>query len=131
PRHFHSSVTAGSASLISARILASVLPRQSPSCLILASISWDGDSVFMVSPRSSRNAPAAPPFRGIRQGEHVQTRDEEQGKRKQRRVGDPGRRHPTALSQRDEVGDDRRRESDGQPPVDLSNPCVPVHGTSV
>src|SRR6185369_9725776 len=50
PRHFHSSVTPGTTSLMSARTLASVSPRQSPSSLILPSISCDGDfSPFAVS----------------------------------------------------------------------------------
>src|SRR6476661_463171 len=57
PRHFHSSTTSGSAALIRARSRASVLPRQSPSSAILASINSDGDSsleplFFMSSPRS-------------------------------------------------------------------------------
>src|SRR5215208_2444155 len=42
--HFHSSTTSGSAFLIRARSLESVLPRQSPSSSIFASISCDGDS---------------------------------------------------------------------------------------
>src|SRR5688500_9064199 len=46
PRHFHSSTTAGSAFLISERMRESVSPRQSPSSLIRASISRDGDSAF-------------------------------------------------------------------------------------
>src|SRR5664279_1388609 len=41
PIHFHSSTTSGSASLIRARILASVLPLQSPSSAILSLISLD------------------------------------------------------------------------------------------
>src|SRR5262249_32849286 len=44
PRHFHSSVTFGSACLIRERFRESVSPRQSPSSLILASINRDGDS---------------------------------------------------------------------------------------
>src|SRR6185437_11012292 len=48
PRHFHVSITSGSACLMSARTWASVLPRQSPSSLIRASISLDGDSVLVV-----------------------------------------------------------------------------------
>src|ERR1051326_8265183 len=43
PRHFHSSTTSGSACLIKARIWLSILPRQSPSSLILASISTAAD----------------------------------------------------------------------------------------
>src|SRR3954447_10911909 len=46
PLHFHSSTTSGSASLIKARSRPSSSPRQSPSSLILASISRDGDSLF-------------------------------------------------------------------------------------
>src|SRR3954470_18331148 len=38
PRHFHSSITSGSACLMIARIRASVSPRQSPSSLIRPSI---------------------------------------------------------------------------------------------
>src|SRR5436853_1477957 len=43
PRHFHSSTTSGSACLMRLRTRASVSPRQSPSSLILPSISCDGD----------------------------------------------------------------------------------------
>src|SRR5450432_227520 len=49
PRHFHSSTTAGSACLMRARTCASILPRQSPNSLILASISRDGDSALGVA----------------------------------------------------------------------------------
>src|ERR671911_423456 len=44
PLHFHSSTTSGSACLIRLRTRASVSPRQSPSSLILASISCEGES---------------------------------------------------------------------------------------
>src|SRR5689334_6615642 len=43
PRHFHSSTTSGSASLISARTFASATPRQSPSSLMRPSIRRDGE----------------------------------------------------------------------------------------
>src|SRR5690349_13468174 len=43
PIHFHSSTISGSAACISSRTLASVFPRQSPSSLILSSISIEGD----------------------------------------------------------------------------------------
>src|SRR5690242_12722192 len=46
--HFHSSTTSGSASLIRARSRASVLPRQSLSSLIRASIVCEGDLPFCV-----------------------------------------------------------------------------------
>src|SRR6476646_3273505 len=46
PLHFHSSMTSGSASLTTVRSRLSILPRQSPSSLILASISREGDSLF-------------------------------------------------------------------------------------
>src|SRR5262249_47983461 len=42
--HFTSSTTSGSACLMRTRMRASVSPRQSPSSLILASISREGDS---------------------------------------------------------------------------------------
>src|SRR5215471_21161414 len=45
-RHFHSSTTSGSASLTKVRSRLSMLPRQSPSSLILASISREGDLLF-------------------------------------------------------------------------------------
>src|SRR4051812_38262657 len=48
PRHFHSSTTSESACLMRARTRESVLPLQSPSSLILASISRDGDSPLVV-----------------------------------------------------------------------------------
>src|SRR5713226_1614355 len=44
PRHFHSSTTSGTACLMSVRTRASISPRQSPSSLILASISREGES---------------------------------------------------------------------------------------
>src|SRR5579863_7633066 len=43
PRHFHSSTTSRSACLMSARSRDSVLPRQSPSASILASMSREGE----------------------------------------------------------------------------------------
>src|SRR5262249_5694716 len=46
PLHFHSSITSGSAALISARSRASISPLQSPSSSILASMSADGDSAL-------------------------------------------------------------------------------------
>src|SRR5215510_834026 len=46
PLHFHSSTTSGSASLTKVRSRLSILPRQSPSSLILASISREGDLLF-------------------------------------------------------------------------------------
>src|SRR5690242_19127817 len=50
PRHFHSSTTSGSASLIRARIRPSIWPRQSPSSLIRPSISFEGDWAFSGTP---------------------------------------------------------------------------------
>src|SRR5947207_3050406 len=44
PIHFHSSTTSGSAFLMTARILASISPRQSPSSSMRASMSSDGDA---------------------------------------------------------------------------------------
>src|ERR1700704_1261399 len=49
PLHFHSSTTSGSACLIRLRTRASVSPRQSPSSLILASISREGESPAFTS----------------------------------------------------------------------------------
>src|ERR1700732_1443524 len=49
PLHFHSSTTSGSACLIRARTWESVLPLQSSSSLILASISREGDSPLVVA----------------------------------------------------------------------------------
>src|SRR5438105_15601181 len=46
PLHFHSSTIWGSACLINVRSLESILPRQSPSSLILSSIIRDGDFPF-------------------------------------------------------------------------------------
>src|SRR5262249_53733494 len=43
PRHFHSSITSGSACRMSARMRASVSPRQSFNSLILPSMSRDGE----------------------------------------------------------------------------------------
>src|SRR4051812_34267873 len=58
PLHFHSSTTSGSACLINARIWPSTRPRQSPSSLILASISRDAELLssdplfFMAAPHT-------------------------------------------------------------------------------
>src|SRR3984957_13748992 len=49
PLHFHSSITSGSACLMRARTRESVLPLQSSSSLILASISREGDSPLDVA----------------------------------------------------------------------------------
>src|SRR3954462_9695973 len=49
PLHFHSSTTSGSACLMRARTWESVLPLQSSSSLILASISREGDSAWAVA----------------------------------------------------------------------------------
>src|ERR1700732_2497477 len=46
PLHFHSSTTSGSACLTNVRSRESILPRQSPSSLILSSIIRDGDFPF-------------------------------------------------------------------------------------
>src|SRR6188508_2084524 len=46
PLHFHSSTTSGSACLTKVRSRLSILPRQSPNSLILASISREGDLPF-------------------------------------------------------------------------------------
>src|SRR5579864_5923399 len=46
PLHFHSSTTSGSAFFTRARSWLSILPRQSPSSLIFAAISLEGDPVF-------------------------------------------------------------------------------------
>src|SRR5580704_6293585 len=48
PLHFHSSTTSGTACLMRARTWASILPLQSSSSLILASISREGDSPLVV-----------------------------------------------------------------------------------
>src|SRR6185312_1206991 len=47
PIHFHSSTTSGSSSLISARILLRVFPRQSVSSAIRLSISSEADCSFV------------------------------------------------------------------------------------
>src|SRR6266567_3219829 len=49
PIHFHSSITSGSACLMRARTCDSVVPRQSSSSLILASISREGESPMVVA----------------------------------------------------------------------------------
>src|SRR6202165_4981403 len=49
PLHFHSSTTSGTACLMRARTWESVLPLQSSSSLILASISREGDSPLVVA----------------------------------------------------------------------------------
>src|SRR5262245_794640 len=87
--HFHSSTTSASASLIKPRSRESISPRQSRSSAILSSMSLEGDSelfdalLFISSP--------AAPLDGVRQHEQVEPGEHEEGKRKQRRIGDPGR----------------------------------------
>src|SRR5205809_2922500 len=150
PLHFHSSTTSGSACLMRIRTRASVSPRQSPSSLILASISREGESppcpsfeplflffmvvvaFFMISRwplRSLLSDGASPPapLGGIRQHEQVQTGQQQQGEREQRRVRHPGRRRPSPLCNDEEVGDDGQRKGKGQPAVGLPNRFVPVH----
>src|SRR5215469_9286682 len=46
PRHFHSSTTPGTASLMSARMRPSIAPRQSPKSSIRLSMSAEGDAFF-------------------------------------------------------------------------------------
>src|SRR4029078_13338865 len=75
---------------------------------------------------ASCSPPTAPPG-GIWQHEQIQTAEQEQGERQQRRVGDPGRRRPTSPCQGDEVGNDGQRKGNGQPAVGLPNPFVPLH----
>src|SRR5271155_3732685 len=60
PRHFHSSTTSGSASLMSLRILLRVSPRQSPSLAIFFEMSSDADWPWLASDLfmfSSREVP--------------------------------------------------------------------------
>src|SRR6185312_5678395 len=56
PRHFHSSMTSGSASRIRVRSRLSIWPRQSPSSLILASISCEADWLSFRAPLFFRGA---------------------------------------------------------------------------
>src|SRR5215471_9972341 len=62
PLHFHSSTTSESASSTKVRSRLSILPRQSPSSLILASISCEGD-LFFCDPLFF--TPVSPPNGGI------------------------------------------------------------------
>src|ERR1044071_4380681 len=57
PRHFHSSTMSGSACLIRARSRASSAPRQSPSSLILPSMSWLGVFMPAILPRDPGGLP--------------------------------------------------------------------------
>src|SRR5215470_17914246 len=53
--HFHSSTISGSALCMMSRTLASIFPRQSPSCLIFSSMNAEADSIglpFMYSSNS-------------------------------------------------------------------------------
>src|SRR5580700_10869413 len=70
PLHFHSSITSGQASLMRVRTRASASPRQSPSSLILASISREGEApaspsfppllLFFMAVEASRQRPFIP-----------------------------------------------------------------------
>lgn len=75
---------------------------------------------IVFTPGLLRVASSAAPFDCVRQHEQVQPREEEQGQREKRRVGYPTGRSPAR--QGNEVGDDRRREGDGRPAVNLTNP---------
>lgn len=63
------------------------------------------------------------PLDDIGQHEHVQTAEQEQEEREQRRVGHPERWLPPSPS--DEIGYDGRRKGNGQPAVELANSVVP------
>src|SRR5580704_14583663 len=71
-----------------------------------------------------RSASAAVPLGGIRQHEHVQTAEQKQEERGQRRIDHPGGRLPKCHG--DEIGADGRRKDDGQPAVKLPNPRIPI-----
>src|SRR6186997_1651181 len=74
--HFHSSMTSGSAALMSLRILPRVSPRQSPSAAILSEIRSDADSLasdffmFLILDRRGRQIEPVEPIR-IRQDIHL------------------------------------------------------------
>jgi hypothetical protein len=61
----------------------------------------------------------------MRQSEQVQTGKQEKDEWEQRQEAHPDGKLP--LSQDDDVGDDPDRESDGQPPMELPSPPVPIH----
>ncbi len=70
---------------------------------------------------------ATPPGK-VGQKEHVQPRQQHEGQRQQRRIGNPGRWHSAAaLCQSNEIGDNGRREYNGQPTMSLPDQLVPVH----
>src|SRR6516225_2235472 len=132
PRHFHCSTTSGTACLMIARTRASVSPRQSPSSLILPSISREGESpafsvaavflaaivAFFMSKLRSHTQPT-PPFGGIWQHEHIQAGEQQKDQRKQRQQPNPEDLYP--LHHRDDIDDDGQCEGDRQPAVDLPN----------
>src|SRR3954466_10524372 len=59
PIHFHSSTTSGSVSLINARILARVFPRQSPSSAIRFVMSSDADGPSLAADFFMRFSPSS------------------------------------------------------------------------
>jgi len=66
----------------------------------------------------------------IGQREHVEAAEQEQEKRRQRRIGDPIRRRLSECPC-DEVGNDGGREQDRKPAMALPDPEVPVHVISL
>jgi len=77
-------------------------------------------------PGDLASASPAAPLDGIRQHEQVQARQQEQEEWDERQETDPG----SILVQYhgDEVDDEARRKSNGQPAVALPNKHVPVQG---
>src|ERR1700722_11832001 len=129
PRHFHSSTTSGTACLRSARSRESISPRQSPSSLILPSIMSEGDIVLLMTLLLRAGASRAAPPGSIGQHEHVETAEQQQKQRRQRRVDYPGRR--CSQSHRDEIGDYRHGKNNGQPAMGLPNPGVHIPGVRI
>src|SRR5437868_1520679 len=83
------------------------------------------------SPPASRRSCrllGVPPLGEVGQQEEAAAGQEEQRQRQERGIGHPVRGIAATARDLHEIGDDREREGDREPAVDLSGPVVPVHG---
>src|SRR5258708_19561320 len=63
----------------------------------------------------------------VGQSKQVESGEQQEGQRQQRRVGDPGRREAASPGHGHKVGDNRQRECHRYPPVRPTNPGAGTH----
>src|SRR5258708_4410603 len=63
----------------------------------------------------------------VGQSKQVESGEQQEGQRQQRRVGDPGRWEAASPGHGDKVGDNRQRECHRYPPVRPTNPGAGTH----